>query len=765
MRQVEKDLLERSKREKKCPPRVKQIERPTAEWAQVIGRVCQESVTSTLECFADLLSKNATKLGLSSDNHFTPILQEAINLLFPEARARLRRDLQDPWFESASQELDGSGALESLMSRIRLRDFDLEPQRDTADIRSPQVSQKPTISPVITQPSGSTIKRKVIGNKWTLGNKIGKGGQAMVFEATCAGDECVRAIKLIKTTDEKKRTRFVQEVRKHLELSQKQAPNIIPILDHNLNLFEKGDMQGYIVMPKAETTLEEQIPLLKGRTELCLEVLEGIISGIREAHSIGVIHRDLKPSNVLFLDKSLRNPLVTDFGICFIKDMLDEERVTSINETVGPRYFMAPEQETGKSENITEAADIYSLGKLLHYILTGRRFHREDLTRAFEESELNSDPRLKILLEKFLMHTVVLSPNERIQTADELLKVLGKVRDKQSASIQEPIKAEIGIGLPEALSQHLQNARTAYGKALECARQGDIVEWRKLFGQSKRSIPSELEKWRAKYEKRSLTKIDLPQLAREGVDIYAPMLGIALAGVVSSREKFNNQVAVLDEVRYPKAWNRTGLQVIVDLPETAAFVYQAVHGAVCLQTDQLTLAVNLARTRVEAGGDRLLPLFNVSEIIGWPASLGGNSKVAWEFLAKLFDQWTWLEEIFVDADEYHAALCAYYMALNILELADTISVGRKEIVTGDNIRLEVPVRFPVMGREITKRAYRLLLHDKEQVRSIWKSLNVTDAAMKELWPKWIRQAIIALRQESFGNIYIAHTQLFDDLGL
>lgn len=628
--------------------------------------------------------------------------------------------------------------------------------RGTPDNRSSREVQS-------TKTTKTMSKSKAVG-KWTLGNTIDKGGQAEVFEATCADNKSIWAIKLIRTSNEKKRSRFVREVRKHLELSQKHAPNIITIFDHNLDEFEGGAKEGFIVMPKAETTLDEQLPLLKGRIELCLEIIQGIASGIHEAHAIGVIHRDIKPPNVLFLNKSLHSPMIADFGICFIKETPDEIRDTTTNEIVGSRYFMAPEQELGGPESITERADIYSLGKLLHYMLTGRKFHREDLDKAFEQTELNSDPRVTTILQKILMRSVGRDPNARIQTAKELLEVLYEVQDssKQSSRIQSEMKTTI----PPVNSPSLPDVKAIYESALEYAQRGDILAWRKLFAMSKQERLGLLTQWRIKYEKNPPREDkDLPRMALEGIDVYSQLFCVAFAGVVSGKAKFIDQASALDEVLHPKGWNRSGLSVIVELPETAAFVFQALHGATCLQTDQLSLALNLARMRVDLDG-RGHPLHKISRIIGYPPSLGRNYKTGWEFLANLTGQWPWLNEIFGDSDEYLSALCAYYMALNILELAHDIAEGKKDGIADKSgtTYLEIPVIFPFAGPEINRKAYRLLLQDKEQVRNIWKSINVTDAAMKELWPTWMKHSINSLGSRYFStDNYLVHARLFEDL--
>jgi len=267
---------------------------------------------------------------------------------------------------------------------------------------------------------------KIIG-KWNIIGPIDRGGQAQVYEASAGEGQPNCALKAIKSIHPKKRTRFIQEILKHVELTEKKAHNIIPIIDHNLKDFEQGVPLGYIVMPKAETNLDKEINILVGRLEICLEIFRGIIDGVIEAHAIGLIHRDLKPANILFLDKTLHTPLLTDFGICFVKYTPDEERITEVNETVGAKFFMAPEQERGGITEVRESADIYALGKLLHYMITKRHLYRENVHEAFEISEIDKDPRLKVILEKILVRTIDLEQDKRIQTAIELRDVVDQI--------------------------------------------------------------------------------------------------------------------------------------------------------------------------------------------------------------------------------------------------------------------------------------------------------------------------------------------------
>ncbi len=276
---------------------------------------------------------------------------------------------------------------------------------------------------------------KTVG-PWKLGKPVGAGGQGSVFEGTREEGAVVAAVKVIRLSKPKKKARFVQEVKIHALLSERKAPNVIPILDHNLEEVSEPEysVRGYIAMPLAVDSLDNCIVkgLFNLRTELCLETLLGITTGIQAAHEHGAIHRDIKPANVLFLDDSLKQPMVSDFGICFLKETHESERLTEHGETVGARFFMAPEQERGGVTDVDDSSDVYALGKLLHFMITSRYLFREQLSEAFTNEEVAQDQRLELIRNDLLARMIVEDRSKRIQTAAEVLEItrttLGRFR-------------------------------------------------------------------------------------------------------------------------------------------------------------------------------------------------------------------------------------------------------------------------------------------------------------------------------------------------
>jgi len=210
-----------------------------------------------------------------------------------------------------------------------------------------------------------------------------------------------------------------------------------------------------------------------------------------------------------------------------------------------------------------------------------------------------------------------------------------------------------------------------------------------------------------------------------------------LAGVESCRDKFNKQVSILDDLLAPKDWNKAGKVVVAEVPAAIAFVYQASHGAMCIYTEQIALATQLALTPTFPDNrNESVPLYKRPGIIGWCESLGRSCTGTWKFLSECADRLVWIKEIF--GDDFESLVCSYYMVLNILELAHTVASGQEEIIRQNNIRLDVPPCFEGSKEHIRKKAYRNLLNSPEEVKSIWRDLNVTDKQIKELWSDWVK---------------------------
>ena len=157
----------------------------------------------------------------------------------------------------------------------------------------------------------------------------------------------------------------VQRFRNEVEAIARLAhPSIVPI-------FEVGEIQGhhYYSMPlMSGGSLAGRLDLVKGDRKAAARMMIDIARAVEYAHRRGIIHRDLKPANVLMDDAG--RPHVSDFGLA--RRIGQESSVTGPGAILGSPPYMAPEQASGRSSEVTTATDVYGLGSILYAILTGR---------------------------------------------------------------------------------------------------------------------------------------------------------------------------------------------------------------------------------------------------------------------------------------------------------------------------------------------------------------------------------------------------------
>lgn len=99
-----------------------------------------------------------------------------------------------------------------------------------------------------------------------------------------------------------------------------------------------------------------------------LRTVAQVAEALQHAHSRGILHRDIKPGNIMILESG--EPKVLDFGIA----RLPADKLTSAGRTMGSPAYMSPEQVAGRK--LDQRTDIFSLGAVLHELLTGERAFR-----------------------------------------------------------------------------------------------------------------------------------------------------------------------------------------------------------------------------------------------------------------------------------------------------------------------------------------------------------------------------------------------------
>lgn len=202
---------------------------------------------------------------------------------------------------------------------------------------------------------------------------LARGGFAEVWEAEQTSLGRRVAVKILRTellAQEQMVHLFEQEAR---VLARLNHTNVVQVIDRGVS--QRGP---YFVMEFVEgNTLQELLARGNLSTERALTILLQAARGLAYAHRNGVVHRDVKPANILVSRSG--QVKISDFGIAAVHALAapqpeeDEEEETGPRKrtALGTRAFMAPEQRVSFDE-VGPEADIYSMGVVLHRILTGK---------------------------------------------------------------------------------------------------------------------------------------------------------------------------------------------------------------------------------------------------------------------------------------------------------------------------------------------------------------------------------------------------------
>jgi len=231
------------------------------------------------------------------------------------------------------------------------------------DLLKPVESNPPAAREPIAR---ETTRRPWLPADWRIERSLREGGQGWTYLVRRSTVEVSPLLVFKRLKNRNRAERFVAEIRALKTLSH---PGILSIVEtgeadgmpyYVAEYCENGDLSKW---EPTKTTLLDKVKLFRQITD-----------AVSAAHAAGIIHRDLKPSNILV--RANGSTAVGDFGLCIHLNDLDG-RLTTLSEPVGPRNYMAPELEDGRLEDPEPSADVYSLGKLLYFILTGRSFSRE----------------------------------------------------------------------------------------------------------------------------------------------------------------------------------------------------------------------------------------------------------------------------------------------------------------------------------------------------------------------------------------------------
>jgi len=273
----------------------------------------------------------------------------------------------------------------------------------------------------------------IIANRYKMVKQIGKGafGIVVLVEDMMVNDQIIlKFLNAHMSSDENVIERFIHELRYARKITHE---NIIRIYD--FITFGKSYAISMEYFKSHSLAFEMKTTKTPDMNRM-LRIFCDICKGVGYAHSKGVVHRDLKPANILINDED--EVKIVDFGLAAAATSADS-RITRTGILVGTPTYMAPEQVRARA--IDQRTDIYSLGILLYEIFVGKPPYKgeDHLATLFQHVEGKAvpanvaNPKIPEVLNKIIMKTMSVKPEERYQTAEELESAINELITEEAS--------------------------------------------------------------------------------------------------------------------------------------------------------------------------------------------------------------------------------------------------------------------------------------------------------------------------------------------
>ncbi len=264
----------------------------------------------------------------------------------------------------------------------------------------------------------------VLGDRYLVGEVIGQGGMATVYQGRDLRLGRTVAVKMLRpdlARDPAFHSRFRREAQAAAGLN---APSIVAVYDTGEDEVD-GLTTPYIVMELVPGQTVRD--LLRSGQKLmprrCLEIADGVLAALDYSHRNGIVHRDVKPANVMITpDGAVK---VMDFGIA--RAVADaSSTITQTAAVLGTAQYLSPEQAQGGT--VDARSDVYSAGCLLYELLSGRPPFVGDSAVAVAYQHVRETPpppsafaaEVSADADAIVMKALAKNPDNRYQSAAEM---------------------------------------------------------------------------------------------------------------------------------------------------------------------------------------------------------------------------------------------------------------------------------------------------------------------------------------------------------
>jgi serine/threonine-protein kinase len=269
--------------------------------------------------------------------------------------------------------------------------------------------------------------QRVIAGRYELGQLIGRGGMADVYEGIDTRLGRTVAIKLLKSdlaNDPSFEARFRQEAQASARMAH---PTIVRVYDAGEDI--TTDAHGnelkhpFIVMEFVKGKLLRDLMHERRLTrQEVIDYASGVLTALEFSHRAGVVHRDIKSANIMITETGAVK--VMDFGIArAVSD--SSATMAHTSGIMGTAQYFSPEQ--AKGESVDARTDLYSTGVLIYEMLTGRPPFKGETAVSVAYQHVSEavpvpsqfDESISPELDQVVLHSLAKDRNERFQSAEE----------------------------------------------------------------------------------------------------------------------------------------------------------------------------------------------------------------------------------------------------------------------------------------------------------------------------------------------------------